>query len=318
MSIAIIGAGLAGLACARELRAAGREVRLFDKGRAPGGRIATKRLDAGGQTLRLDHGAQYFTAHEPEFAALLAETGAQPWPDGAAFVPVPGMSALPRALAEGQDIAQARHVTWLEPSGRGWLLHHLPAELVRFGQPLPEMEPDVAGPFDQVGIAIPAPQAATLLAPEIPWMAELLAGVVYQPCWTWLAAFAQRLDLPDTLRPDDGPIGWAARDSSKPGRSPGETWVVQATPEWSRAHLEDPAETVAAMLRQALLAPLGAPEPLAQATHRWRYSLVEQALDQPCVWDGQHGLGLAGDFCLAGRAEAAFISGRALADAMLY
>ena len=314
MRTAIIGAGLAGLSCATRLTEAGRAVRLFDKGRAPGGRVATRRLEVAGETLRLDHGAQYFTARDPAFATLLTATGAQPWPDAERFVPVPTMSALPKQMAEGLDIAQARHVTLLEPTAGGWLLHHLPAELVRPGQPLPDMEPDVDGPFEAVAITAPAPQAAELLGGHAPWMSEMLAGVVYEPCWTWLAAFAARLDLPDSLRPEAGPIGWAARNSAKPGRAPAESWVVQATGSWSRAHLEDPAGAVAAALREAL----GAPLPLAEATHRWRHSLVEQALDQPCVWDGAKGLGLAGDFCLAGRAEAAFLSGRALAEAMLY
>lgn len=314
MSIAIIGAGLAGLACAARLREAGREVQLFDKGRVPGGRIGTRRLEVGGRTLGLDHGAQYFTARDPAFAALLEQTGAQHWPDEERLVPVPGMSALPHAMAEGLEIAQGRHVTSLEPTAGGWLLHHLPAGLMRPQAPVPEMEPDVDGPFEAVAITAPAPQAALLLTPHAPQLTQMLEGVVYGPCWTWLAVFAERLDLPDTLRPDDGPIGWAARDGAKPGREAAESWVVQATPAWSRTHLEDPAAAVAALLREAL----GAPPPLAEATQRWRYSLVEQALGQPCVWDGSRGLGLAGDFCLAGRAEAAFISGRALAEAMLY
>jgi len=89
--------------------------------------------------------------------------------------------------------------------------------------------------------------------------------------------------------------------------------VVQATPAWSRAHLEDDAGAVGAALRAAL----GAPEPTVEATHRWRYSLVEQALGRPCIWDGSRALGLAGDFCLAGRAEAAWFSGRAMAEAIL-
>lgn len=313
MSIAIIGAGLAGLACARHLDGAGRAVTLFDKGRVPGGRVATRRLEAGGRTLRLDHGAQYFSARDPGFAALLDQQGAQPWPEEGRFVPVPGMSALPRAMAEGLDIRLERHVTRLEATNGGWLLHHLPAGLVRPGRPLPAMEPDVAGPFAAVALTPPAPQSAELLAPHAPDMAAALAPVIYAPCWTWLAAFDAPLPLPDTLRPTEGPIGWAARDSSKPGREHAETWVVQASPAWSRAHLEDPAETVAAALRAAL----GAPPALAEATHRWRYSLVEQALGQPCLWDGVLGLGLAGDFCLAGRGESAFLSGQALAQAML-
>lgn len=313
MTIAIIGAGLAGLSCARALRDAGRAVRLYDKGRAAGGRMASKRLDVAGGTIRIDHGAQYLTARDAGFAALLAASGAQPWPDAQRFVPVPAMTALPRAMAEGLALDTGRHVVALESTQGGWLLHHLPAEKLRPGKPLPEMEPNVDGPFAAVVVTAPAPQAAELLAPVAPAMAELLDGVVYAPCWTWLAAFAHPLDLPDVLRPESGPIGWAARNNAKPGRDAMEAWVVQAGPEWSRAHLEDDAAAVAAALRAAL----GAPPPLAEATHRWRYSLVEQALDRPCVWDRGRALGLAGDFCLAGRAEAAWLSGQAMAEAIL-
>jgi predicted NAD/FAD-dependent oxidoreductase len=146
-----------------------------------------------------------------------------------------------------------------------------------------------------------------------PALAAALEAVEYAPCWTWLAVFAARLDLPDILRPDTGPIGWAARNNAKPGREAQEAWVVQAGPEWSRAHLEDKAGDVAAGLRAAL----GAPAPLTEVTHRWRYSLVERALGLPCLWDGASGLGLAGDYCLEGRVEAAFLSGQALARAMM-
>ena len=71
MSIAIIGAGMAGISCARALREAGRQVVLFDKGRAVGGRMATKRMALGEATIRIDHGAQYITARDGGFASLL-------------------------------------------------------------------------------------------------------------------------------------------------------------------------------------------------------------------------------------------------------
>jgi len=294
MTIAIIGAGLAGLACARALAESGRAVRLYDKGRAPGGRLATKRLEVGGATLRIDHGAQYLRPRDAGFAALLAAYGAAPWPDEDRFVPVPAMSALPRSLAEGLEITPGHTVTALRRADDAWWV-------------------DAAGPFEAVVLTAPAPQTATLLAPVAPELAAFLSRVVYAPCWTWLAAFDAKLPLPDALRPDAGPIGWAARNNSKPGRDAMEAWVVQASPDWSRAHLEDTPDAVAAALREAL----GAPAPRAQATHRWRYSLVETALDRDCIWDAGRGIGLAGDFCIAGRAEAAFLSGRALAEAML-
>jgi predicted NAD/FAD-dependent oxidoreductase len=312
MSIAIIGAGMAGISCARALREAGREVVLFDKGRAAGGRMATKRVTLGETTIRIDHGAQYITARDAGFAALLQGQDVAPWPEPGRFVRLPAMSALPRALAQGLNIQLGRHVAALRRQNGQWMIDHLPADAVRPGRPLPDLAPEAAGPFDAVAVALPAPQAAPLLQPVAPALAAALEGVEYAPCWTWLAVFAERLDLPDILRPETGPIGWAARNNAKPGRDAQEAWVVQASPAWSRAHLEDKAGDMAAALRAAL----GAPAPLTEVTHRWRYSLVERALGRPCLWDGAAGLGLAGDYCLEGRVEAAFLSGQALAQAM--
>ena len=71
--ILIIGAGMAGLSCAEHLTRAGRTVALIDKGRGPGGRMAARRVDIEGETVRFDHGAQYFTARDAAFHAAVAE-----------------------------------------------------------------------------------------------------------------------------------------------------------------------------------------------------------------------------------------------------
>ena len=318
--IAVIGAGLAGLSCARALLARGAGIRLFDKGRAAGGRLATRRAEAGGLALQFDHGAQYLTARSDAFAALLAAHGAAPWGEPRRLVGTPGMSALPRALAAGLDLAAARHVTAIEGGPGAWMLRHLDAALVRPGQPPPATEPEREGPFDAVALTLPPVQAAPLIAPHAPGWPALLAGVRLAPCWTVMAAFAAPLPLPDGLRPEEGPIGWAARDSSKPGRPRGaECWVVQGSPAWSRAHLEEAPGTVVPALLAALSALAGTPLPLPihASAHRWRHSLVEVPLGRPCLADPALGFGLAGDWCLAGRGEAAFDSGTALADALL-
>jgi predicted NAD/FAD-dependent oxidoreductase len=62
MDFAIIGAGMAGLACADALKEAGHNVALFDKGRGPGGRMSTRRMETPLGEVAFDHGAQYFTA----------------------------------------------------------------------------------------------------------------------------------------------------------------------------------------------------------------------------------------------------------------
>ncbi|MDN3566574.1 NAD(P)-binding protein [Paeniroseomonas aquatica] len=314
--VAVVGAGLAGLACARALAAAGAVATLFDKGRAAGGRLATRRGEGG----QYDHGAQYLTARGPGFAAALAAAGAAPWGGAGRWVGTPGMSALPRALAAGLDLRAARHVGSLAGGPGAWRLRHWDAALVRPGRPLPGIAPEEDGPFDAVALALPPAQAAPLVAAHAPGLPPRLAAVRIAPCWTVMLGFAARLPLPDSLRPGTGPIGWAARDSSKPGRDAGrECWVVQAGPDWSRAWLEAAPAAVIPPLLQALADLAGGPLPALDhaAAHRWRYSLVEAPLGQPCLWDPASRLGLAGDWCLGGRAEAAFDSGEALAAALL-
>jgi renalase len=312
MRIALLGAGLAGLAAARRLSAAGASVRLYDKGRAPGGRVATRRAGGG----QFDHGAQYFTARSASFAAALTEAGAAAWPDATRFVGQPSMSALPRALAAGLDIALSRQVLRLTRDAAGWRLRHADAAAVRPGQTETDAPTEEDGPFDAVGITCPAPQAAPLVAAHrADWVPRLRATVA-APCWTLMLRFDERLDLPDTLRPETGPIGWAARDSAKPGRdAAAECWVVQGRADWSRAELEASPESVTAALLAAL-AP-GLPAPAFAAAHRWRYALVETALGEPCLADPALGLALAGDWCLGPRGEAAWASGEALAEALL-
>ncbi len=65
--VVIIGAGLAGLAAARRLVIAGRNVCVIDAGDAPGGRIRTDRVDG----LLLDRGFQLYNPSYTEGASVL-------------------------------------------------------------------------------------------------------------------------------------------------------------------------------------------------------------------------------------------------------
>src|SRR5207253_7051296 len=73
--IAIIGTGIAGLSAAQALRDTGYEVQLFDKSRGSGGRMSSKRSDAGA----LDMGAQYFTARDRRFVIEVQRWQANGW-----------------------------------------------------------------------------------------------------------------------------------------------------------------------------------------------------------------------------------------------
>jgi renalase len=94
--VAVIGAGIAGLAAAQRLKRSGAVVTLFEKSREVGGRMATRRID----DLQFDHGAQYFTATGDGFDALVEQWRTAghvtEWFDGA-FVGTPRITAPARA-----------------------------------------------------------------------------------------------------------------------------------------------------------------------------------------------------------------------------
>ena len=125
-SIAVIGAGMAGLSCARRLAAAGLAPVIFDKGRGVGGRLATRRTFEG---LQFDHGAQYVTARKDGFRKLLAEMRqagvADVWEDSACserFVGTPGMNALAKHLAKGLDVRVNVEIRNISGSSTGWII----------------------------------------------------------------------------------------------------------------------------------------------------------------------------------------------------
>ncbi|WP_306119046.1 MULTISPECIES: FAD-dependent oxidoreductase [unclassified Roseitalea] len=306
--VAVIGAGMAGLAAARRLRQAGVACTVFEKSRGVSGRMATRRAD--GSTF--DHGAQYFTVRGPRFAALVRELEAAgavaQWFEGG-FVGQPTMSAVGKALAGSTPVVTERRVTGLNRHPSGWSL--------RFDSG-PSQRPG-GDSFDAVVLAVPAPQAGDLLQGAGIGVAGL-SEVTYAPCWALMLAFDEPPDLgADRLTCDDGPIAWVAREASKPGRRPDAgTCIVHAAPDWSRVHLEWRAEAVAEALHAAFSARFGVSrQPRFIAAHRWRHARVERPFGAPCHWDRAAGIGLCGDWCIGARVEAAFDSGEAVATALI-
>ncbi len=308
MTFAVIGSGLAGLTCAAGLSEAGHDVALFDKGRGAGGRMASRRVGTAQGEIGFDHGAQYMTAHDPAFRAQLEGWAAQGlaarWPaagDGA-WVGVPAMNAPLRHLSAALGVRWSTRIEAMVPGADGWRLH---------GDDIGEQH------FDGVAVAVPAEQAATLLAPVAPGMAQRAADTPSLPCWTLMAAFAERLPIQDDVLKRRGEIDWASRNSAKPGRSGPEAWVLHATPDWSRSHLEDEPDTVQAALLAMLAAEAGGAsvQTLSASVHRWRYARSGGSGDG-MMWDPSRRIGVCGDWLLGPRVESAFLSGRRLAAAI--
>ncbi|MBO6796444.1 FAD-dependent oxidoreductase [Maricaulis sp.] len=309
MTLAIIGAGMAGLSCASQLRKAGLSPVVFEKSRGTGGRLATRRSVYGG----FDHGAQFVTARDAGFKAYLDHAAglgrAAHWVDPASgdeswWTGTPGMSGLVKPMLEGLDVRTGQRVAQMRREGPGWVL---------------SLETSEEQTFDTVLLAVPVVQALDLLAGHAAAFPGL-ESVDIAPCWTGMFVFDEALPISLSVIQRAGDIAWAARETARPQREgDAERWVVQASADWSRRYLEETPEAIRPLLLKQFQAAAGVilPEPAHADVHRWRYAKVERPLGQACLWDGALKLGLAGDWCLAARVEAAFLSGRALADAVV-
>jgi len=344
--IAVIGAGIAGIACARTLVQAGHQVSLFDKSARPGGRMATRSSPFGG----FDHGAQYFTVRDTRFAQALQTVPGlcKPWSANTVrvldahgrvaaaglparephWVPAPGMNALPAAWAEplarsGSLFLETR-VTRLERDAsqvHHWSLHTVGPETAT------DHHRATRSGFDAVILALPAWQARELLLNSelADTMAQAIGAVEVAPCWTLMLAFPNAMQPAfSTLGPQWNAarsthhrIAWLARESSKPGRDPIERWTVQASADWSREHFQDDPARVQAKLCKAFSEVTGIrAEPTHVDSHRWAYAQTLKPLGKSHLWDARVRLGVCGDWCIGHRVEDAFLSGLSLALTM--
>ena len=308
--ILIIGAGMAGLTCATQLAKTGRGVRLLDKGRGPGGRMASRRAQVAGETVSFDHGAQFFTARDPGFRSAVKAWEAHGvvalWPAAGdeAWVGTPRMNAPVRAMSEQLEVVWNARADLVKYDNNQW--HVLANDQIFSGKTLL--------------VTVPAEQASVLLNDVAPQLTAIPAAVKSAPCWAVMAAFEGRLPIEGNVLSDpDSAILWAARNSAKPGRSASESWVIHASPSRSREVIDRPKEEVAELLLEDFFAQTGmAPvAPVHLDAHRWLYAMPSTVQGDAAYYDPVAQIGLTGDYCHSPRVEGAWIAGSALAERVL-
>jgi photolyase PhrII len=318
--VLVVGAGIAGLACARTLQDHGVPVMMLDKSRGVGGRSSTRREGS----WRFDHGAPEFALRDARLARYLEswEQDGVMQHNAGAWTGREGMNALARHLARGLSITTGAQVASLQRADSGW-----------------QVQDDTGRSWDAdvLVLATPAPQAHALLqSAALPdsvmrGVASALESVRMTPCWSGMVVFdapppvqvTERLERGAEWRGSQPLLARCWRQNARPGRSGDEAWVIQASAEWSSEHLEQRAEVVAEAMATALKAELKIAGDIVHArAHRWRYARVASGVPASCLYDVESGLGAAGDFAWGPEsahrdAEAAWLSGVALAGRVL-
>lgn len=335
VEVAVVGAGLAGLTCARQLHRAGYSVTVVEKSRGLGGRVATRRL----QGTWADHGARYLSEQgfwsRQLIHRLCDRRLLHPWPtslvewdssgtlrpvstSSASYVASEGLTTIAKYLAEGLLVVRAQRVTAIAPAGSHWDLTLTPLD----------GGPDTLVTADALVLAIPTPQAVDLLAPLaglIPDVFAQIQQVTFDPCLTAIATYPaiRQSDLSaltwQAIRFNHHPdLAWAALDSSKRPDAIQPVLVIQSSAQLAQSQLDATDLNPAGHNLLAHLAPFTFSwiiEPEVLQVHRWRYALANQYLNEPCLYTtAPLPLVCSGDWCGGNTLESALNSGMMAAN----
>lgn len=334
-NIIIIGAGIAGLVCARELLKAGCSLKLVEKSQGLGGRMATRRV----QNTWVDHGTQYFTAENGRFYQFVRQLVdlevVQPWVTAihrlqqGKLLPLPledhktryicpqGMTSiakyLARPLQEEQVIATNVRINAAVATGNRWQLRTDQGEILS---------------AQIVVSTIPAPQFLPVFSKSLTSnqaFVETIAAVQFSASLAVMAGYDPNRFVPESwyaVRCADDPfLSWVCLNSAKAGSADASVFVIHSSSNYAQQSLEEQNLEVAG---RPVLTQMGKhfdkwlENPLWWQVHRWRYALVNDPLPVPFLLTTKPlPLICAGDWCGGFGLEAAYLSGMATAQAVL-
>lgn len=321
-SIAVVGAGIAGLTCSTALNGLVPHLKVFEKSVFAGGRISHYRAG----DYEFNHGAQYFTVNNPLFlnivSAWQSDNIVRPWDawivelskgnisnsDMATqrFIGHPRMLTIAQNLARNCEVVYSSNVCEMErQSDGGWRLFN--------------ERGDYLGAFDIVILATAAHETA-ILTSQIPAIRDIAESVEMTVCWSGMFAFEEQLDLPyDAAHVLDSPLSWICRDQQAGSASQSDCWVLHASPEWSQKYVASFRGRVMHALLDAFweATDIAERQPVSASVHCWKHAVPINPIDQDSLFIEELALGACGDWCTAPRIEGAVLSGFSMADRVM-
>lgn len=317
-SIAIIGAGIAGLTLAKTLKNKAR-IKVFEKSRGLSGRISTRYTDK----YQFNHGASCFTARSKAFKEFIQPLidckEIQVWEprlfrlkknqtpsifkwSEPHYIAIPKMNIIAKKIAEGCDIILNTRITEIKENNGRW-------ELIN-------EEASVGNDFDWVISTAPAPQTQELIPPlfkqykyfkkvKMLGCFSLMIGMEPSPEILWDAAYV-----------DDSPISWITTYPHNVQRDNSISITAQTRNQWAEDHLEDDIAEIQSYLVNELRELLSCDFSKADfvTIHRWRYAKAISNIEQNYLLDENNKLAVCGDWCIGNDVEAAFMSSFKLSE----
>jgi predicted NAD/FAD-dependent oxidoreductase len=295
---------------AQSLVESGHDVVVVDKGRSPGGRLATRRID----DATLDHGAQFFTVRDPLFKAhvekWIASGVVTEWCRGfdstaqntdgfPRYRGVRGMTDIAKHLAQGLDV---RCNTLAFSIARGttskWQLN---------------IDDGSALHADAIIVTCPLPQTYALLVTADIELPESMMRTEYDRTICLLAVLNQSSAVasPGGLQNPDETFSFVA-DNAVKGISSAVALTLHANPQFSLEHWDAPQQDVHDLLLKQAKPWIDDATVVTSQVKKWRLATPLT------IWPERHWANemivLAGDAFGGPKIEGAALSGLSAAN----
>jgi renalase len=305
MRVVVVGAGIAGLMAAQSLSKSGHDVIVVDKGRSPGGRLATRRID----DATLDHGAQFFTVRDSLFESHVSEWIASgvvtEWCRGfdstaqkndgyPRYRGVRGMTDIAKHLAQGLDV---RCNTLAFSIARGatskWQL---------------KIDDGSVLDADAIIVTCPLPQAYALLVTASIELPESMLRTEYDRTICLLAVLdtSSAVVKPGGLQNPDETFSFIADNAIK-GISSAVALTMHANPQFSLEHWDTGTEDMQRLLLERAIPWIGDATVITSQIKKWR--LATPLTIWPERYWAKDMIVLAGDAFGGPKIEGAALSG---------
>jgi len=310
MRVVVVGAGIAGLMAAQSLSKSGHDVVVVDKGRSPGGRLATRRID----DATLDHGAQFFTVRDSLFESHVSEWIASgvvtEWCRGfdtttqnndgyPRYRGVRGMTDIAKHLAEGLDVRCNTLAFSIAPGATSkWQL---------------KIDDGSVLDGDAIIVTCPLPQAYALLVTAGIELPESMLRTEYDRTICLLAVLdtSSVVTKPGGLQNPDETFSFIADNAIK-GISSATALTLHANPQFSLEHWDTSTDDVQRLLLERAGPWIGDATVITSQIKKWRLATPLT------IWPERYWVNdmivLAGDAFGGPKIEGAALSGLAAAN----
>ena len=310
MRVVVVGAGIAGLMAAQSLSKSGHDVVVVDKGRSPGGRLATRRID----DATLDHGAQFFTVRDSLFESHVSEwiasgvvtewcrgfdTTAQNNDGYPRYRGVHGMTDIAKHLAQGLEVRCNTLAFSIAPGATSkWQL---------------KIDDGSVLDADAIIVTCPLPQAYALLVTAGIELPESMLRTEYDRTICLLAVLNQSSAVanPGGLQNPDETFSFIADNAIK-GISSAVALTMHANPQFSLEYWDTSTEDVKRLLLERAKPWIGDATVVTSQIKKWR--LATPLTIWPKRYWTNDMIVLAGDAFGGPKIEGAALSGLSAAN----